>query len=225
MSDQTKKDNILLSNINLLSTSLNNLDKTYVNFYLDKIFKEVLYENFDYQDFHDTCIKLFTIIHEFRCQRSMEALYKIYSEIDDPSLYILNLLDNTRDWFSKEFGESLWHVTNNYKLQYSENIRKVIVHIEENYEKDISLETLSEIVGLSRTYLSTLFKKEIKQTVSSYIINYRIKQSKILLKSTNMKIYEVAESVGFNSSQYFSKLFIKLNKLTPIQYREAKRIK
>lgn len=92
-------------------------------------------------------------------------------------------------------------------------------HVDQYFAKELSLESLARQVHLSPSYLSKLFKREIGQNLSVYILNVRIEKAKLLLRSTNMKTYEIAEAVGINDPVYFSKLFKKTALCKPKEYR------
>ncbi len=213
----------LLQNINLIKASLEILDNTCMDQSLDAIFHELLHDDFSLENFEMTCIELLSMLHEFRKIRSLGAIRGLYEGIANPSKFTYNILDTLCDWFSKEFNESITHVKNYYQLQYSKKIRKIVLCIHEQYAQDLSLTKLAALIDVSPTYLSTIFKDETGKTVSEYLLIHRLKEAKRLLSSTNMKIYEVAENVGFHSSQYFAKLFHRMNGLTPLQYRDAKK--
>lgn len=90
---------------------------------------------------------------------------------------------------------------------YSYLIRKCIDFIKENYQKNVTLSDAAVYVDVSSSYLSLLFKQETGINFSNYLTNYRIEEAKKLLKNTNLKIYEIAYKVGFDSPYYFSKVF------------------
>lgn len=90
---------------------------------------------------------------------------------------------------------------------YSHLIRKCINFIKQNYQKNVTLTDAAVYVDVSNSYLSLLFKQETGINFSNYLTNYRIEEAKKLLKTTNLKIYEIAFKVGFDSPYYFSKVF------------------
>lgn len=93
------------------------------------------------------------------------------------------------------------------------------IYIDQNYNTELSLEALASKVHLSASYLSRLFKKEIGQNLSAYIQTVRIEHAKVLLRSTMLKTYEVAEAVGICDPVYFSKTFKKATGVKPKDYR------
>lgn len=99
-------------------------------------------------------------------------------------------------------------------------IQKTIKYIENNYDRDISLNDIAEKVYLTPSYLANLFKEDTGETVMNYLTRIRINEAKNYLENTDKKIYQIAEEVGFNNSKYFSRVFKKRTGYTPGQYRK-----
>lgn len=99
-------------------------------------------------------------------------------------------------------------------------VQKVIEYINNNYSKDISLNSAAEHVSLSPAYLSRLFKKEVKKSFIQCVMEERLKKAKELLCNTDKKMYEIANEVGYSDMRYFTKMFKSLEGITPSQYRE-----
>ena len=93
-------------------------------------------------------------------------------------------------------------------------------YLETYYHESIQLEDLASMTHLSRFYISHSFKKEIGMSPMEYLIDIRIKESKILLRTTNYSISQVADIVGLTTPTYFSKQFRKSTGISPTDYRE-----
>ena len=93
-------------------------------------------------------------------------------------------------------------------------------YLETYYHESIQLEDLASMTHLSRFYISHSVKKEIGMSPMEYLIAIRIKESKILLRTTNYSISQVADIVGFTTPTYFSKQFRKSTGISPTDYRE-----
>ena len=109
------------------------------------------------------------------------------------------------------------------ETQYTHNrriVEQLLDYIHHNYSKDISLESLSEMVCLSPAYTSTIFKQETNQTITNYINGYRMKKAKQLLVETNMKLVDIYPLVGYSSLTYFCVLFKNMFGETPSLYRK-----
>lgn len=100
-------------------------------------------------------------------------------------------------------------------------ILNVKAYIGQNFQHDLPLETLANVVHLSPSYLSKLFKKETGENISNYIQSVRIERAKLLLRTTDKKTYEVAEEVGIYDPVYFSRIFKKVTGVKPKDYKTA----
>ncbi len=98
-------------------------------------------------------------------------------------------------------------------------VEKVKALVDTGFADDASLETIAAQVYLSPCYLSVIFKRETGMTFKNYLIQVRIEKSKKLLADTDLKIYEVAEKVGYTDTRYFSEIFQRSTGKTPSQYR------
>jgi two-component system response regulator YesN len=107
-----------------------------------------------------------------------------------------------------------------HQLQMSGEITKAIQYIKQHYTENISLQSVADHVNLSLSYLSNLFKKELRISFVDYLNRYRIERAKELLVGTQMKSYDIAVQVGFSPEYtYFSKVFKKVTGLNPNEYR------
>ncbi len=88
-------------------------------------------------------------------------------------------------------------------------------------EPNISVETIARHLAISEGHLSHLFKKETDYTLLNYLTRYRIHKAMELLKNLRMKVYEVAEQVGYRDITYFSATFKKLAGMAPSEFRDT----
>lgn len=102
---------------------------------------------------------------------------------------------------------------------YSPIIQKVLIYIDQHYPTNIKLRHLAEHCHISKNYLSSLFHKEVKMSLSDYLQQFRIEKACELLSNRTLSILEISERCGFQSSDYFSKVFKELKQVTPSQYR------
>ena len=94
-------------------------------------------------------------------------------------------------------------------------ITNVQKYINNHVEERLSLNEVAAVFGLSPNYLSALFKKSCNIGFSEYITQKKVAKAKALLLEENMKIYEVADMLGFESAFYFSKVFKKVEGISP----------
>ncbi|HEX2945884.1 MAG TPA: AraC family transcriptional regulator [Clostridia bacterium] len=97
---------------------------------------------------------------------------------------------------------------------------KIHAFVAENYNKELSLEKVAEVVGLSPSYLSFIFKEISGMNFVDFINEYRLEKAKELLNSSSMTIAQVAEAVGYMNANSFSKTFKKYVGVAPGQFRE-----
>lgn len=110
---------------------------------------------------------------------------------------------------------------NRNKGIYSKQIVKCVDYIHANLQQDLHLETLAEYLDMNPTYLSRLFKKEMKIPISTYIKNERLKNAAQLLQYSDYTISEISESMNFSSQSHFTSSFQKLFGITPKHYRDS----
>lgn len=91
--------------------------------------------------------------------------------------------------------------------------------IREHISEDISLNKLANYVHMSPNYLSALFKQATGETFIEFSIRTRFELAKQLLIQPDIKIYQIAEKIGYTDANYFSIAFKKSEGMTPSQYR------
>ena len=102
-------------------------------------------------------------------------------------------------------------------------VLQVIRIMRQSYaDKNLSVKSLAESVYLTPTYLSGLFKKCTGKTIGQYLTELRIEYSMKLLMNKQLKLYHVAEMVGYDDPNYFAKIFKRHVGMTPSEYRERK---
>lgn len=93
-------------------------------------------------------------------------------------------------------------------------------YIREHYKEDITISTVAGHLEISEGYLSRVFKKETDYTFTNYLTYYRMQIAMSLLKDCRVKVYEVADQVGYSDTAYFSVQFKKLLGVSPSEYQE-----
>jgi AraC-like DNA-binding protein len=104
-------------------------------------------------------------------------------------------------------------------------VEKALEFIHANYMQDISVEKISQLLNLDRTYFSVIFKKETGISHKQYLINYRMNIAATLLVKNNFSISVIANSVGYSDSFTFSKIFKRYFGTSPSSYAAQKRTK
>ena len=99
-------------------------------------------------------------------------------------------------------------------------IGEAVKYMEKHYVKQgLSLQDVASHIHINPVYLSTLFKQEKKITFSDFLLQVRMQKAMELLRNQDMKCYEVADMVGYNTPEYFSVCFKKHTGLSPIEFK------
>ncbi|WHH58542.1 AraC family transcriptional regulator [Petroclostridium sp. X23] len=144
-----------------------------------------------------------------------QSEYDLYNEISVKSTitekkgYILFLFKTVTEFVNKR------KVSNNLKVY-----EKVIKFIDENYQSELSLDNVSEVVGLSPSYLSLVFKEVSGINFVEYVNRYRIMKAKTYLNDISLTVSQISNKVGYINSNTFIKVFKKYEGITPGQFRE-----
>jgi two-component system response regulator YesN len=99
----------------------------------------------------------------------------------------------------------------------------ILYYIDHNYSEPLKLETIASLFGYNSSYLGKLFTQKMNQSFNSYLDEVRIKHSVELLDQTDLKVYEIAEKVGYSNVNYFHQKFKKIKGLSPAEYRKENR--
>lgn len=129
-----------------------------------------------------------------------------------------NMLTESVDYTAERFGYLLDILQEHTDGRYSRKVREAMTYIREHYTEDVGLNEIALRLDVSSIYLSHLFKKEVGITFSAYITKLRIERAKELLRQGDKKIYEISEAVGYQTVQYFSKVFKKETGKTPGEF-------
>ena len=104
-------------------------------------------------------------------------------------------------------------------------IYEIEKYLQANFDRDVKLQEISEQFYISREYISRKFKQEFNVNISDYVVKIRMERAKSLLKNSELKIYDIANMVGYQDDKYFRKVFKKVEGVTPNEYRELHIIK
>lgn len=149
-----------------------------------------------------------------------DTLSEYYKDSPDSylSLYRLGNVNQIIDWityYKRCVCEIFETHRKDYKNRIVTDVKKYIAgHVKER----LPLNEVAATFGISPSYLSQLFGKYNETGFSEYINICKINEAKRLLKEENLKVYEVADELSFGSEFYFSKVFKKVEGITPSEY-------
>ena len=102
----------------------------------------------------------------------------------------------------------------------SQQVQMCVDYIEMHLEEKIRAADLAKLVGYTEYYLTHKFKEETGLSVSDYAKFAKIERAKVLLKSTDQTVQDIAAALSFSTRNYFSRVFQEVTGLTPMEYRE-----
>lgn len=110
-----------------------------------------------------------------------------------------------------------------FSQQMPDAVKEAILYIYSNLDHPLTLNELAEHTHLNPSYLSTLFHRVMRQSPINFVNSVRIERARILLRTTDWSISQIASKLGFSQDIYFYRLFKKLTHETPSEYRAANR--
>ncbi len=96
----------------------------------------------------------------------------------------------------------------------------ILYYIDHNYHNNIKLETIAPLFGYNSAYLGKIFNKATGESFNCYVDHRRIEYSKELLAENKLKVYEIAERIGYKNVDYFHKKFKKYVGISPAEFRK-----
>jgi YesN/AraC family two-component response regulator len=142
---------------------------------------------------------IFTEIHKQHCIEEKRNVDIVYSLVKLMFFYIQQFLDKGAD-------------------SSTNRVEQAICYIRENFNSPITIEELAHFVNVSPTFLNKLFKKATGTTPISYVNLVRIEIAKQMLLAPDASVSIVCEKVGIDDPKYFSRLFKKVELMTPSEY-------
>ncbi len=164
------------------------------------------------------CLELFSTVIRYSTEGKLPDYLKkmvIFEELDT--------LEQTHRFMQKIALEIAEVNYEENAQRYSGQIKKAVNLINENlHREELSLKWLAnEMLYMNVDYLGKLFKKEMGERFSDYVIRIRMEKAKNLVETSDLKVFEIAKQVGFGDNpQYFSQVFKKNTGYTPSEYRK-----
>jgi len=95
-------------------------------------------------------------------------------------------------------------------------------YIQAHYARAVTVQEVAEHAYLATPYACTLFKQETGVTINDYLTQQRMRAARELLETTQQKLYQISQAVGYTDQAYFTKQFRKHCGMNPAEYRRRK---
>jgi two-component system response regulator YesN len=125
-----------------------------------------------------------------------------------------------RNWSTRVLGLVREKTSRDLSVTRADIVRRTQAYAEANLASDISLQALADRFGIHPNYLSRVYKQETGEGLSDYIYRHRMEKALVLLRTSNDKVYEIGERLGYESAAYFIKVFKRCYGMTPQEMRD-----
>lgn len=124
-------------------------------------------------------------------------------------------------WTVNFLSDMRRYVRSRYQFHYPDEIQRALDYLRDHYYRtDLTLYEVASQVGFSEKYFSSLFGREVGVSFSGYLKKIRIEHAKHMLAETDMKLKEICDAVGYNSVEYFIRVFSTGTGMSPSAYRK-----
>jgi len=147
--------------------------------------------------------------------------------VEEDNLFILmkemGVLDNLEAWFISACKVLNQNIMENRMSSIQKMVETAKVHVKTNYHNsDLSLDSISQMLHISPSYFSRMFKKESGMTFIQYLTEVRMEKAMELILETDYKNFEIAEKIGYAEANYFSYSFKKFYGQSPTSMKKQR---
>ncbi|MCL2125952.1 MAG: AraC family transcriptional regulator [Oscillospiraceae bacterium] len=217
----TKSAEMLLRFENDLHNAMLRGEKTVALQMINELLAHVyVYSNFDIKAVKARLLEMLVVLSRatieagadpaetFRLSEDFISQIEQYSDVDQLALWISDIV---RRFVVQAFDLA--------QIKHSDVVFKTTNYIKKNYSEKLSLDSLAREVFLSKSYLSSIFKKETGMSLTAYITKVRVEKSKKLLLENNTSLAYISSQCGFKDQSYFTKVFKKETGVSPKRFR------
>lgn len=188
---------------------------------MDELFGALLDSRISFQDFQVYLMMMLTAV----IKAAQDVHVDLAGLLGDAAMVLGQLSKmshaaEARVWFTDICLKLKHRVASERQTGYSRLVEEAKDYIQLHYgESDISINKVCKHLHISTGYFSNIFKKETKTTFVNYLMGVRMEAAQQLLRTTDLKSFEIAERVGFSDPNYFSFCFRKKFGISPKEYR------
>lgn len=188
--------------------------------YLNQICKNKIAQNVKKQKYEKLYMKIVNSVLYFLKRDGIQMDEKIYLKCRDMIMDLFCITDEQEISHQMEiFTDYMIAELSTQKTEnYNAVIQSAIKYIDAHYNENLSVQSVSDYVYLSSNYFSHIFRKITGERFTDYLNKKRIGKAQIVLLQNKLKVYEVAEMVGYSDYKYFSSVFKKLTGTSPTEF-------
>ncbi|ANE45153.1 transcriptional regulator [Paenibacillus swuensis] len=190
---------------------------------VDELFAGVTDTNISVKDYQIFLVEIVTSI--LTAAKDLgTGMDEIFGADFDPFAEIRGFthVDQAMEWILHLCLNIMGHISNQRQYAYKSLVDQAKDYAKAHYhETDVSINKVCGHLHISAGYFSSIFKKECKTTFVAYLQQIRMEAAQEMLRTTDLKLFEIAEKVGFAEPNYFSFSFRKLYGISPKEYRNS----
>ncbi|KQX62657.1 response regulator transcription factor [Paenibacillus sp. Root444D2] len=187
---------------------------------LTEFIETVKQRNVSFRLFRRFCLQLVSSVIRLTYEQKMYDL--VIENLARPiDLFDKNFtLEEYVEFMEKLIESCILSMEWNKTQKQNRTIEKALSFLQSNYSQDISLEDAARHVQMNPSYFSTYFKLETGSSFVESLTGLRMEKAKTLMMDSGLRLYEIAQMVGYQEVKYFSRLFKKKMGVTPVEYRQ-----
>lgn len=195
--------------------------------HIKEIFTKISGSRCERKDVHYLCKKMLSVLDE-ACGSPDEPdsaddtgdIERAVSELEQ-----MDFIGQYEEYIWNRYGQAVKKLQGSVEQKYDPVVAKAVSYINENFNRDITLETCTAHIGVSYTHMSRIFKKETGVKFTEYLNNVRVNHAKILIEQGKLSLKEIVGEAGFSNYNYFFKVFKESVGVSPSEYnRQSKNI-
>ncbi|GAB6990224.1 response regulator [Paenibacillus pini] len=192
---------------------------------MDSLFSDLSMKQLSVKDCQVYLLEMLTSIMKIAKEFNIE-LEELFGSADFlfTDMFKYNNLQEVKQWAYGLCSKLRSSIALGRQSGYRQLVNDAKDYIRKHYaESDISIRKVCNHLHISTGYFSSIFKKEVKMTFVNYLMQIRMDAAKEMLRTGDMKAFEIAEKIGFADPNYFSFCFRKKFGISPKEYRNGSR--
>ncbi len=145
-----------------------------------------------------------------------EEMVYIVNHGNESPFHLIGHLFLFIDYFMRSASSAQLNKGNSLRDFY---IKEAISYIEQNFQNDITVETIAASCGLNRSYFGKIFHENMGKSPQEFLISYRMSKAAELLRLTGLSIADIGNAVGYPNQLHFSRAFKNVYGISPRQWR------